>query len=113
MRTGIFVQATRGHVRAPHEAVVASPAWNVLEPSVRHMINAETGELLDVTVHGPAAEVVRAANRDIRCQRYRVTGDLRATLWYDSQGLLVRKRLRAPDDSMIETLLQRQGQGPR
>ena len=92
--------------RAPAGAVPASPAWNVLERQPRQMIDAESGALWNVRVSAGESARLRVGGRTIATRRYRVRGDLEATLWYGPQGLLVKKRLTAPDGSTVESLLR-------
>lgn len=88
-------------------AVPADPHWNVFGKRRTQMIMAEDGVVRRVDVSAPVAEVQRIGGRRVLCRRYDVSGDHSATLWYDSTGFLVLKRLRAPDGSTVMTRLRR------
>jgi len=103
---GLRVQATERTGVAPVGAVPASPSWNVLSRRPDRMIDAETGEILRVRVSAPRPEGVRLGARTVPCQRFDVSGGLDATLWYGPSGVLVKKRLTAPDDSTVVTLMR-------
>lgn len=100
----VVAGAQRGH--APPDAVPASPAWNVLERRPRRMIDAESGQLWHVRVSEGEPATLRVGGRPVRTRRYRVRGDLEATLWYGPRGILVKKRLAAPDGSTVESVLR-------
>jgi hypothetical protein len=107
MRRGVLVNTRDGARRAPASIVTASPSWNVLERRPDRMLDAESGATWRVTVSEGRDEPVRIAGRTVPCRRFRVRGDLDAMLWYGPGGVLVKKRLRAPDDSSIVTALRR------
>ena len=64
---------------------------------------AEDGTVRRVRVSAPATESLTLGGRAVPCRRVTVSGDLDATLWYGPSGILVRKRLTAPDGSTILT----------
>jgi hypothetical protein len=104
---GIRIRRPGGRrAAAPADAIVADPHLDVLRPGRAQMIEAEDGAVRAVTVRGPFRETVRIGDRPIRARRFEVTGEHEATLWYDEAGLLVRKRLRAPDGSTVLTTLR-------
>ena len=94
-----------GRTELPPHAVPSSPQHFVFDRPRPVMFEAEDGRRLDVRVSEPAPEALRLGGRDVPCRRVRVRGDLDATLWYAPSGILVRKRLRAPDGSTILTVL--------
>jgi len=53
----------------------------------------------DVAAYGPL-------ETEDGARRYEVTGEHTATLWYDDDGVLVRKRLRASDGSTVVTVMR-------
>jgi hypothetical protein len=53
-----------------------------------------------------ADETLTLGNRQLKCQRVRITGDHDATLWFDASGVLVKERMKARDGSTVETTLQ-------
>jgi hypothetical protein len=91
---------------APATAVPDSPHFDFLRRRPGHMIDAESGRVLSVRVSGPADETIRAGNTSIPTRRYRVSGDLDGTYWYRADGVLVKKRLIAPDGSEIFTVVR-------
>ena len=102
---GVRIRGPGGEARAPADAVPSSPQHDVFSVSRPTMIDAEDGRLLDVRVSAPASETLELGGRPVPCRRYTVSGDLDATLWYAPSGILVRKRLTAPDGSTILTVL--------
>jgi hypothetical protein len=104
MRRGIRIYTRDGTARAPSDAVVASPSWDVLARRPARMIDSETGQSWSVRVSAAVEESLRVAGEPLPCRRYRVRGDLDATLWYDRDGILAKKRLTAPDGSTIVTV---------
>jgi hypothetical protein len=104
---GLRIRLPNGQaVGAPADAIVADPHLEVLHAGRAQMIDTDDGELSSVSVSGPTRETVRAGGREISARRYDVTGEHTATLWYDDDGLLVRKRLRASDGSTVVTVLR-------
>ena len=103
--SGIRLRGPTGPTQAPTDAVPSSPQHFVFDRARTSMIEAEDGRVLRVRVSPPAEESLRLGGRDVPCRRVRVSGGLDATLWYAPSGILVRKRLRAPDGSTILTVL--------
>jgi hypothetical protein len=91
---------------APANAVPDSPHYDFLRLRPRHMIDAESGRVLNVRVSAPADETIRSGSTSVATRRYRVTGDLDGTYWYRADGVLVKKRLTAPDGSEILTVVR-------
>lgn len=105
--SGIRIRKPDGRaVRAPATSVVADPHLEVLQPGRAYMIEAEDGSLRSVSIRRLSRQRVEAGGRSVECRRYEVTGDHTATLWYDVSGVLVKKRLRAPDGSTVVTTLE-------
>lgn len=107
MRHETVVQTSAGRATAPADVVPQSPSWNVLSSVHTTMIDAETGALSRVQVTGPATESLSIRGATVPTLRYRVRGGDGATLWYDANDLLVRKRLTAVDGSTIVYTLRR------
>lgn len=105
-RDAIRIRAPEGRRQAPAHAVPSSPQHFVFERPRPVMIEAEDGELLRVRTEGPREETLRLGGRSVPCRRVEVRGDLDATLWYGPSGVLVKKRLTAPDGSTVLTVLQ-------
>ncbi len=102
---GIRVRGAVGQHDAPAEAVPSSPQFDVFDQPRTTMIEAEDGRLVHVTVSAPRSERVRAGGHELDARRYDVRGGMDATLWYDATGVLVQKRLTAPDGSQVMTIL--------
>lgn len=95
--------AERERVVVPVHAIPADPHWNVLNQRRTHMIEAEDGAVRRVQVSSPVRDHRMVAGRRVECQRYDVTGEHHAQLWYDGSGLLVAKEISAPDGSTVIT----------
>ncbi|HBQ17171.1 MAG TPA: hypothetical protein DEF51_40595 [Myxococcales bacterium] len=105
--SGIRVRAAGGErVTVPGSAIPADPHWNVLSAGDALMIEAEDGALRRVRVSGPRTETLTLAGRRLSTHRYDVTGEHDASLWYDEDGYLVKKRLRASDGSTVITQMR-------
>jgi len=100
------IRGPEGRAEVPAQAVPSSPQHFVFDSARTVMVEAEDGRALDVRVSGPVVEELALGGRQVPCRRVRVRGDLDATLWYAPSGILVRKRLTAPDGSTILTVLQ-------
>lgn len=105
-RAGIRIRGPAGTTEAPVDAVPSSPQHFVFDRPRPVMIEAEDGRLLHVRADAPVTETLELGGRPVECRRVRVHGELDATLWYAPSGILVKKRLRAPDDSTILTVLR-------
>ncbi|MEM9190937.1 MAG: DUF6134 family protein [Myxococcota bacterium] len=92
--------------RASLDAVPHTPHFNCLHSRPTRMIDAENGAVRRVRLSGPVDETLEIGDRSIATQRWRVTGDFDATLWYRDDGVMVKKLLIAPDDSTIITVLR-------
>ena len=104
--SGIRIRGGEGaRSTAPGAAIPADPHWNVLNASRTHMIEAEDGTVRRVEVSGPHRAAVRVRGQRIVAERYDVRGDHEASLWYNEEGFLVKKRLRASDGSTVMTEL--------
>jgi hypothetical protein len=105
---GLFLRDANGRRRnLPAEAIPADPHWLVPTRPRMQMISAEDGAVRRVRVSRPRDENVRIGERSVRAQRFDVSGDHRATLWYDASGLLVKKSIVASDGSTVVTVLER------
>lgn len=88
---------------APGHAIPADPHYDVLSPGDALMIEAEDGALRRVRVSAPRQETLTVAGRRLATRRYDVRGEHVASLWYDADGYLVKKRLQATDGSIVIT----------
>ena len=102
----IRIRGPNGRVQVPADAVPSSPQHFVFDRPRPVMVDAEDGRVLRVRTSGPTTESLTLGGRAVECRRVRVTGDLDATLWYGPSGILVKKRLTAPDGSTVLTTLR-------
>lgn len=100
------IRAPSGSREVSADAVPSSPQHWVFDRPRPVMFEAEDGRVLNVRVAAPVEEALTLGGRSVACRRVAVSGDLDATLWYGPSGLLVRKRLTAPDGSTILTVLR-------
>lgn len=98
----LVVRGSAGSTRAPLDTIPAGPFVNALDHHPSHVIDAETGEVVPVELSGPRRVTLRIGERSWQALRYRMTGEREATLWYREDGVLIRQRLVAEDDSVIE-----------
>jgi len=98
----LAVRGSEGSMRAPLGAIPAGPFVNALDRHPSHVIDAETGEVIPVEFSGPRRVTLRIGERSWQALRYRMTGERESTLWYREDGVLIRQRLVAEDDSVIE-----------
>src|SRR5262249_12357322 len=103
---GVTVNGTAGVVQAPSEAAPPGPGWAVLGSGKLKLIDPDKGKILNVTVSAPAEELLTINGRRIACKKIQLAGDEEATQWFAPDGILVRERLRARDNSWVETTLQ-------
>ncbi len=104
--SAIRVRGTSGQHQAPADAVPDSLHFNVFDQPRTNMIRAEDGRVVHVSVSAPHPETIEVGGRRIPTRRYEVRGATDLSLWYDESGLMVKKRLTAPDGSEILTVLQ-------
>ncbi|MCB9594916.1 MAG: hypothetical protein H6719_19495 [Sandaracinaceae bacterium] len=100
------LRGPEGARELPANAVPSSPQHWVFDQPRPVMFEAEDARVLAVRVSAPTTESLTLGGRAVPCRRVTVSGDLDATLWYGPSGILVRKRLTAPDGSTILTVLQ-------
>ncbi|MBX3275666.1 MAG: hypothetical protein KF729_35730 [Sandaracinaceae bacterium] len=100
------IRAPEGAREAPAHAVPSSPQHWVFDRPRTVMFEAEDGRLLSVRVSAPETESLELGGERVACRRVTVAGDLDATLWYAPSGILVRKRLTAPDGSTVLSRLE-------
>ncbi len=71
--------------------VIPGSYWNSDLVQTNALIDVETGELYEIAVEDRGIDIVKAADEEVRAQRFRVTGKRRiAHLWYDRAGLIVK-----------------------
>ena len=82
-------------------SVAPSSLWHRDLVDNATLLGVEDGDRLEVVVHWAGPEIVSVAGRPVRATRYIVSGDVERELWYGTDGVLVRLRLIARDDSEI------------
>lgn len=58
------------------------------------LVDTQNGRLLDVTVTPLGSETIAVRGREVEARRYRVEGDLKVDLWYDSSDRWVKMQFR-------------------
>jgi hypothetical protein len=66
------------------------------------LIHNVDGRLLHVTAQRLGTETLRLGETQIEARHYRFSGDVTDDFWFDSDGVLVKRRLTASDHSVIE-----------
>jgi hypothetical protein len=66
------------------------------------LIHNVDGHLLHVTVRKLGTEQIQAGGAWIEARHYRFSGDLSDDFWFGPDGLLVQRRLTAPDHSVVQ-----------
>jgi hypothetical protein len=80
--SGFRVAEPRGERLLP-ACVMSFAYWNPHMLSQRRLLNAQTGEWVDVTIERVGTETLTVAGRAVPTQRYRLCGEkLRIDLWY-------------------------------
>jgi hypothetical protein len=69
--------------------------WHLPDAKLRAgkltLIDADTGKLLAAKLEKMGSEKIKAGSSNIVCNHYRLTGDVKVDLWYDSQDRLIRE----------------------
>ncbi len=76
--------------------------WNAHVLSQSRVINTLSGEVSQVLIHATGRELVEAEGLSISASRYRYTGDIDTSVWYDDAGRWVKMRFAAKGGSVIE-----------
>jgi len=82
-RHGPPLAMTENYWRLP-SAVAAAGNFSIIEP--------DTGIVRTVRLQQVGQDFVTVDGHEIACNHYRLTGDAKAELWFDSQGRLVRQQ---------------------
>jgi hypothetical protein len=69
------------------------------------LIHNVDGHLQHVTVRKLGTEQIQAGKAWIEARHYRFSGDLSDDFWFGADGLLVQRRLTAPDHSVVQFTL--------
>jgi len=62
--------------------IMPTSYWNPDVVNRKRLLNAEDGKLVDVSIAADGEETLKLENADLTARRYRMTGDLKLTLWY-------------------------------
>jgi hypothetical protein len=88
----------------PHLAT--SLFWRQPAIGVSQVIDPLRAKLRDITVTDLGPQTLDLPIGRIEAHHYRVAGELKRDLWYDSKGILVAGQLRAKDGSVLRQELQ-------
>lgn len=101
----LHVVSDKGAHASPSDIIPAS-LWN---PELRRQIvllNTLDGTEMEVSIQSLGEEMISARGVTQRADHVKLTGGLERDLWYTKQGVLVRVRFAAKDDSIIEYVLR-------
>lgn len=92
----------RSHATA---GIIPASLWDYRLVRQSLLLNTLTGKQMAVQVADLGEEPVHARGALIKARHYRVSGDLKRDVWYDSSGTLVQVEFKAKDDSDIRYVL--------
>ncbi len=81
---GLHVEGSAGSYLAPADTLPTS-YWNKAMVGQTRLLDTQSGRLIEVEVKPAGRESIVVGDRAIDAQRYEISGDLRASLWYDSE----------------------------
>ncbi len=105
------VTATGGKAEAAL-GLLPTDHWNPKAIGATEVLNTITGKVNRVTMTAEGREEVPTGDRRRPSTRYRYTGELQATVWYDDAGHWTALRFAARDGSNIDYVCQRCGPDP-
>ncbi len=79
---GLEVEGSTGRYLAPADTLPTS-YWNKAMVGQTRLLDTQSGRLIDVEVKPAGRERIVVGGRAIDAQRYEISGDLQASLWYD------------------------------
>ena len=83
--------------------VAPASLWNAAAVRRQQLIDTIDGMMLAIKASFLGEEKVRIGDRQVPAYRYKLTGDYKRELWYDSKdGTLLRVRFTAEDGSEVE-----------
>ena len=85
---------------------VPGSLWNDAVTRSVTILNTLDGTSMKVSTEDLGKDQVEAAGKTTAARHFRITGDLRREVWYDSAGVLVRVRFTGKDDSDIQYVLK-------
>ena len=80
---GLEIEGSAGSYLAPADTVPTS-YWNKAMVGRTRLLDTQSGRLIDVDVKPAGPERIVVGGRAIDAQRYEISGELRASLWYDT-----------------------------
>lgn len=102
---GLSVTGSRFAGRLPAETMPSS-YWRSDFVLRRPIMDSQNGRVLDLETRALGVDTASLQRDEIPGQRYRLTGDIDLTLWYDSAGRWVRAAFPARDGSQIDYRLR-------
>ena len=92
--TGLHVKTNSGDASGPAN-VWTTTYWKLPEAQLRNqglsLLDCDTGRVLSGKLQHLGAVPLNAGGTARNCARYRLTGEIRAELWYDDEDRLVRE----------------------
>lgn len=79
----LLVEGVDGPLEAPRD-ILPSSYWHPGFVRQDRMLDSQRGRLLEIGVDRVGSERIVALGREIRADRYRMTGDLKLDLWFDA-----------------------------
>ena len=79
-------EASRGVVQAAATSESEKPA-----PKHVALVDSDKGRVLKARLHRVGHELVHVGEKQVKCTRYRLSGDVQVDLWYDAARRLVRQ----------------------
>ncbi len=97
----LHVQGSKTAAYLAPEGAIGTTYWSIRTLDAP-LINSEDGRLLKTSIAPLGQSLVPAASgADVRASGYTISGDLRLTLWYDTERHWVSLRFLAHDGSII------------
>lgn len=89
-----------GEYLAPENVVPAS-YWHPMTVRQQQLIDPKTGKLLRIKIKLSGKEPVQTTDGMVAARKFKVKGDVTATLWYDSKDRLTQAWYHAPEDGSL------------
>lgn len=97
---GFKVETDVGSYIVPPDIVPAS-YWHPRTARQDWLLDTQTGKLIHVKVHRKGTEPVDTPDGIVMSRAYEIEGDVRVTVWYDTQDRLTKVTFLAPDDGSV------------
>ena len=107
---GMVIRGPKG-VHTWESALYPTNHWNAGVLSQKHVLNTLTGDVASVEIRSEGRDKVEAEGKMIEATRYRYSGDIDTTVWYDDDGRWVKMRFVAKGGSTIDYNCTRCGPG--